>query len=320
MTSDFCLASRECLTKLHNREVMFRNLTPEDKDRVILPEKMKNAIFLRPGVNIDYLKTHWFVILKDLAEGCKGDYTVFHIFELIPQENNTVVFDEVGYWRANDIELEEAALSAWVICQALFTPERYLVSVELNTYGILFENYLMQLNEPECHPEWSWRFNTGMEIDYACLVQYKKGKEDEELPGVKQSSNTKTIPGIRWNSSTKPTACQLLKGLIEKDIVRLYDISAIAELEAFEDKTGKGHYKASYGHDDIIMTCVQIPRLMDTARFKTIIEEMSVYKETPQQDDDMSSIYGDMNFIQPGSSADILRRMQREGIIEPPIM
>jgi hypothetical protein len=111
-----------------------------------------------------------------------------------------------------------------------------------------------------------------------------------------------------------------LKGLIEKDLVRLYDICTIAELEAFEDNSGKGHYKAAYGHDDIIMTCVQITQLIDTAKFKSMLEEMSVYKETPQQDDDMSSIYGDMSFIQPGSSADILRRMQREGMIEIPIM
>lgn len=134
----------------------------------------------------------------------------------------------------------------------------------------------MQLNEPEYKQEWSWRFNSCREFDYAVLTQYKKGKEDEDIPGMKKT-NTKTIPGIRWNSSNKPAACHLLKGLIEKDIVRLYDINTIVELEAFEDKTGKGHYKAAYGHDDIIMTCVQIPKLMETAKFKDFLEEIPLH-------------------------------------------
>ena len=221
------------------------------------------------------------------------------------------MFEQVGYWRANDIELEEAALSAWVICQRLFTEEHYIVSVELNTYGILFENYLFNLNEPETHPEWLWRFQNGTEIDYACLASYKKGKEDEELPGMKTTSS-KTIPGIRWNSSNKPISCQLLKGMIEKDTVKLYDIATIVELEAFEDKTGKGHYKASYGHDDIIMTCVQIPKLIETVKFKAMIEDVILYKNSNnvQQEYegtlyDNMGMYDNMMEISP-----ILRRMR----------
>ena len=129
------------------------------------------------------------------------------------------------------------------------------------------------MNEYDYKQEWNWRFTVGQEFDYACLARYKKTKEDEDLPGMKKS-NSKTIPGIRWNSSNKPASCMLLKRMIEKDIIRLYDIITISELEAFEDKTGKGHYKASYGHDDIIMTCVQIPQLIETPKFKNFLEEI----------------------------------------------
>lgn len=305
--SDNCLASRECLTRLHKREVMFRELTAEEKETIVLPENMKAAIRLKPDLSLEYLKQHFFVILKDLAEGCKGDYTVFHIFEVKLDDNRNPIFEEAGYWRANDIELEEAALSAWVICQCLFSPERFVVSVELNTYGILFENYLMSLNEPEMHPEWSWRFQNGSELDYSCLAGYKKGKEDEDLPGMRKTSS-KTIPGIRWNSSNKPVACQLLKGMIEKDTVRLYDITAIAELEAFEDKSGKGHYKASYGHDDVIMTCVQIPKLMETAKFKGFLEDVAANTITNAAQETEGSIY-DNAYFNIGFQDDIMRRI-----------
>lgn len=311
MSSDKSLCSRECLSRLHDREKVFRELTEEEKETLILPENMKAAIRLRPDITLQHLKEGYYAILKDLAEGCRGDYTVFHIFEIGVDESNSPVFEQVGYWRANDIELEEAALSAWVICQRLFTEEHYIVSVELNTYGILFENYLFNLNEPETHPEWLWRFQNGEEIDYACLASYKKGKEDEELPGMKTTSS-KTIPGIRWNSSNKPVACQLLKGMIEKDTVKLYDIATIVELEAFEDKTGKGHYKASYGHDDIIMTCVQIPKLIETVKFKAMMEDIILYKNsnnTQQEYEgtiyDNMEMYDNMMEISP-----ILRRMR----------
>jgi hypothetical protein len=225
MSSDKSLCARETISKLHDREKIFRKLNEDEKQRIILPENLKEAIRIRTNIeDIRYFKEHYFVILDDLAEGGKHDYTVFHIFEVKTDDNGKPIFEEVGYWTANDIELEQAALASWAMCQALFTPEMYIVRVELNTYGILFEKYLMDLNEPQKYPEWSWRFQNGQEIDYACLVQYKKGKEDEDLPGVKQSSNTKTIPGIRWNSRNKPASCTLLKGLIEKDLVRLYDI------------------------------------------------------------------------------------------------
>ena len=90
----------------------------------------------------------------------------------------------------------------------------------------------------------------------------------------------------------------MAKSLIEKDIVQLHDISCIAELEAFEDKSGKGHYKASYGHDDLIMTCVQIPKLMETAKWKGFIEDLPSLNN--KQEQGMSFL--DMNQLPDSSS------------------
>lgn len=185
------------------------------------------------------------------------------------------------------------------------SPEWFICSVELNTYGILFENYVVQLNETDYKKEWSWRFSIASEFDYSCLVGYKKNKDDSNLPGMNRK-NSKTVPGIRWNSSNKPAACMLLKTLIERDTVKLHDIVCIAELEAFEDTSGNGHYKASFGNDDLIMTCVQIPMLMDTPKWKGFIEELptrNIFMTT--KPDDGLSIYEEMN----GFHNDIFRRM-----------
>lgn len=296
MSSDKCLVSREKLTIIHEKEHLFRELTEEEKEILMMPENYKLSFKIHKDISAYDLKTKHCIILVDLAEGGGGDSTVFHIFEIILDDNLNPIFKEIAYWRSNKTDIEEAALVLWILAQTLFTSDYYICSVELNTYGILFENYITQLNEEEYKPEWSWRFSTGKEFDYSVFVRYTKSKEDENILGMKRN-NQKTIPGIRWNSSNKPAACMLLKNLIEKDIVQLYDVVCISELEAFEDNTGKGHYKASYGHDDLIMTCVQIPKLMETARWKSFVEEISSgnlnYASTNNMGN-VGSIYDDM--------------------------
>lgn len=293
--SDMCLVSRETLSRLHEQEELFRELDNTDKE-IILSKNAKSCFRIRKDATLQDLKQKNCVILVDLAEGGGGDSTVFHIFDIFIK-NGDPVFDEIAYWKSNKIDLEESALVFWIMCQTLFAPERFVCSVELNTYGILFENYVIQLNETDYKPEWSWRFTVGNEFDYTCLASYKKGNDMDDLPGMKKT-NSKTVPGIRWNSSNKPASCMLLKSLIEKDIVQLHDISCIAELEAFEDKSGKGHYKASYGHDDLIMTCVQIPKLMETAKWKGFIEDLPSLNN--KQEQGMSFL--DMNQLPDSSS------------------
>ena len=62
--------------------------------------------------------------------------------------------------------------------------------------------------------------------------------------------------------------------LFEKEQVTTNDLITINELENFEDKNGNGSYKASYGHDDSIMTFVQIPMVQQTARYKELIDDL----------------------------------------------
>ena len=52
----------------------------------------------------------------------------------------------------------------------------------------------------------------------------------------------------------------------------------IGEIENFEDKNGNGSYKASYGHDDIVMTLCQLPMLKNTPKYKDFVEEFELHK------------------------------------------
>lgn len=277
--SDKCLVSRETLTRVHDRVNMFVN---KDLDISLIH---KNNLLWKEDFDLTLLKTGYFIITIDLSEGGGSDSTVFTIFHVIDDNH----MEQVGVYRSNKIDIESAALELWLLLPQLFAPEHYIFSIEWNTYGALFYQLLLNLNETDYREDWNWRFNIHMELDMTAIVRYKKGNDDT---GDNNSFNiNQTIPGIRWNSSNKIKACALLRMEIEKNYVTIYDLETATELENFEDKNGNGSYKASYGHDDNIMTFCQIPLLKKTPKFKNLIEDINDNTMSQQISGGFTSFY-----------------------------
>lgn len=271
--SDLCIVSRECISRLRDQSILFE---PREDFDIILQKK--DNLFWHPNYDLNRLKTGFFVILADLAEGGGGDSdsTVFHILEVVKKDT----FEQVGYWKCNNLDLEHAALEFWLLAGQIFNNDRCIFSIEWNTYGALFYQYLLDLNESDYMKDMLWRFNISRDgFDMTRLIQYKRGQEEDSIPGV-HNKNKKTVPGIRFNSNNKKTACALLKMELEKFNINVYDLVTIGEIENFEDKNGTGTYKASYGHDDIIMTLCQVPMLKNTAKYKDFMEEFEIYMNT----------------------------------------
>lgn len=274
--SDKCLASRELLSRLHQDEILFTPINEEQRNETSFTQQ--EYLYINPEYDIHRLKEGFFILLVDLAEGGGGDYTIVNIIEMIGPDT----FEQVGYWRSNSVSLEDASLAFWTLHGNLFNPDRVITSLEWNTYGALFYNYIECLNEPEYKPECSYRYNMRIgtdEFDISSFIHYKKGSQEEEIAGLGGNKfNKSLIPGIRFSAGNKKTACTLLKSLLERNQIIIRDITTISELENFEDKTGSGSYKASYGHDDLIMTFCQLPMLMNTARYKEFVEEFNAYQ------------------------------------------
>ena len=268
--SDKCLVSRECLGKIRDLTYLFE--TPIDDSWYF--SLHKTELKFKKDYDLHWLKIGWFIILVDLAEGGGNDFTTFNIIEVIGKDK----FEQVGYWHCNTIDLEQASLEFWVLYGQLFNPNKTIVSVEWNTYGALFYNYLKNLNEPEYMPEasWRWQVNPLGEFDLANLIRYKKGSQEDNIANLNGFKNSKTIPGIRLSHATKISACALLKMMLEKFDVIITDLLTVSELENFEDKNGNGSYAAAYGHDDLIMTFVQLPLLKNTTKYKDFIEEWEI--------------------------------------------
>jgi hypothetical protein len=268
--SDKCLVSRECLGKIRDLTYLFE--TPTDDSWYF--SLHKTEFKFKKDYDLRYLKIGWFIILVDLAEGGGNDFTTFNIIEVIGKDK----FEQIGYWHCNTVDLEQASLEFWVLYGQLFNPNKTIVSVEWNTYGALFYNYLKNLNEPEYMPEasWRWQVNPLGEFDLANLIRYKKGSQEDNIANLNGFKNSKTIPGIRLSHATKISACALLKMMLEKFDVIITDLLTVSELENFEDKNGNGSYAAAYGHDDLIMTFVQLPLLKNTTKYKDFMEEWEI--------------------------------------------
>lgn len=273
-----CLVSRECLKRIHDSTVIYEKITEEQCEEINLQIQFKDCLFIKPEYEIRNFidEQHWYIITVDLAEGGGGDYTVFNIFEVIDKDK----FEQVAYWRSNEVDIELATLDFWLLCGQLFNNDRCVWSVEWNTYGALFYNILKNYNEPDFSPETAWRNNIVPDgIDLFYFARYKRQAIDDDGNG------TKLIQGIRFSNSNKSLACSLLRLLFEKGDVIITDLISAGELENFEDKNGNGSYKAAYGHDDIIMTFCQLPLLKQTPRYKDFMEEYVAFKIGNRFDD-----------------------------------
>lgn len=272
--SDRCLVNRETLTKIRTKTVLFENRNDLD---IILAHK--DCLYWDPKFDLEELKTGYFIVFVDLAEGGGGDSTVFNIFQL----SDNGVLTQVGLWISNKVDIENAALEFWLLGMQLFNDNRRLVSIEWNTYGALFYQLISNYNDNDYSPETSWRWNVchidgnydGFDLSH--IVKYKRQSLEEEIAaGVK--SNSKFIPGIKFTAGNKKTACSMLKIDLEKELINLIDLRTVGELENFEDKNGSGSYKAAEGHDDIIMTCCQIPMAKQTLLYKDWLEDYELSK------------------------------------------
>ena len=278
--SDRCIVSRESLAKIRDRVVLFEPVTQEQLEEANIGLTLQHLeyLYLLPGYDIRnfYDGQHYYIVLIDLAEGSGGDYTVFNIFE-VTIDADKIIYSQVGYWRSNKVGLDDAALEFWLLASQWFNGENSLISIEWNTYGALFYQKISQLNEPEYMGNQSWRFNVNtIGIELTNIVRYKRETIEQQVAG-KHKHSTSFIPGIKFTSSNKPAACTLLKIMFERESAIINDIVTCGELESFEDKNGNGTYKASYGHDDIIMTFCQLPMLEQTVRFKNWIEDIRAF-------------------------------------------
>jgi hypothetical protein len=224
---------------------------------------VKHSSYWRWHPNFDPIncRNEYIVCTTDIAEGGGGDYTVCKVHRMIEPGSNKM--ECVGYFRSNNLIREEAALSIQMFISMMCNQERILLSFERNTYGELFVNQLLDNYMKNIHG--------CTNFDPSCIVKYWN------------DSGTKFTYGIRITSGNKSTHCLLYKEEYEKDVLINDAAEYMVELNNFSD-TGNGHYKAAFGHDDMVMAEVQLTFVRETLQYKLFKDEFEVGHDTLMPD------------------------------------
>ena len=68
----------------------------------------------------------------------------------------------------------------------------------------------------------------------------------------------------------------------------------MSELLSFTND-GTGHYKASFGHDDLVMSAIQLEFVKNTLQYKIMRDSYESIKDIAQNDNDMYNPFENFN-------------------------
>lgn len=198
------------------------------------------------------LKGDYIIITADLAEGTGNDSTVFMFHRMINQDSNQL--ECIGYFKSNELRREHCVKSLQLLICNYMNQDHTLLSFEKNTYGDLF--YYDLMNNYEKDSIISTKF------DPTILVKYYN------------DTGTKYVYGIKITSGNKTPYCTLYKESYERDYIINESTQYMAELSNFSDD-GTGHYKASFGHDDMVMASIQLEFVKKTSQYKIMRDDFA---------------------------------------------
>ena len=235
LSSTETLISKSSLQKIARTRVAF-----VQKD--IPGVRRSEEFFWHPDFDPMDMRKEYLVFTGDISEGIGYDFTVFQICRLVGGGK----LECVGFYRSNIAQRDDVAHALTDIICKWCDPDHVLVSFEKNTYGDLFLKFMSDEES----------------FDMGCMVKYKK---DQNSRGFSY--------GIKITGGNKTPACQLFKESYERgEIIDCSDIFGM-ELDNFSDD-GTGHYRAAYGHDDMVMSLIQLVFVRETLQYRLLRQEM----------------------------------------------
>ena len=250
--------------------------------RKILTEKTKQTVefeikemlgchpdnfFWRPDIDIYELRNQYLIFTTDISEGVGGDYTVqtFNRLVGIGQDGEPVT-ETIGYYRTNTLSDKECCSQLMEFYKTYLDSDKFLISLEYNLYG---ELWVEHLKDPYI----------GNIIKYYSDDNFNKYKY-----------------GVRITKTSKNKMCKLFKTFYEKEYIKNDDLKFVLEVKNFAQSGDT--YKASFGHDDMVMSQAQLVLAEESLQFKFMKEEFEA--NSGIVNDKYYDIYGSMTGSQSG--------------------
>ena len=215
----------------------------------------------KPDFDPMNLKNEFVIFTNDLAEGLGQDDNIFSCWRLIDDGK----LEKIGFFKDNKHSREEVALSFVQLVSMHCNPTRYLISVEWNTYGELFVKDTISL-----------------ENDYPAFAR------DNFIKYYTGESNVgKYRLGIKLTPGNKTPHCQLFKEDLESG--KIVDTCHIThqQLKNFGDLSGPSspqkRYGALYGHDDLVMSAVQLEFVKETLQWTLLLEDYRAHVDVEDE-------------------------------------
>ena len=232
-----------------------------------MPEVINSDMFrFNPKYKLEDFKTHNVIATMDIAEGVSQDSTIvnFHIINKHPLVEGVEQVESACIFETNITEPGMVAHSMLTFIHHYCNYNNFLLSIELNLFGQLIIDKLNILTE-------KYKFN----FDNSLLIKYPKN--NITTPQLKKGAKGKPQKisyemGLRITRN-KSDLCSLFKLYFEQGRIINNDSDFCVQLENFSDNKGNGTYQAAWGHDDIIMTEVQLAAAMNTNQYKMLLLE-----------------------------------------------
>lgn len=269
--------------KLLFDSIMFENFMNEQiefetpyleaiEKRMKLPYNSLKFLKDKPELfDLSKAKDYYITIGIDLAEGLGLDYSVFNIFRLCMKDEKVVErkkeiytnkydlfkLEQIGLFRNNIYSMDEMAHILYVLVFEIFDPEKVKIVMEMNKN--LGNDMLNNLRHV---------FNDNNDFMDAVFVRYKHRHDDKKLKiGLLIGSNKKLL-------------LKDFQDAVKKDSMVLHNEDNIIELKSFSKKetpSGELTFKSESGHDDCVMSLINLSSIFDTSDYKDMIDHYSEF-------------------------------------------
>ena len=203
--------------------------------------------YWHPDLDIYDLKNMKLVVTSDLAEQVGQDYTIFEVYRLVnPLAGVKGKLQLMGYFRDNTSSREVCAQSLVEFLNKYTDSDATIVSFEKNTYGDIFYRDVKD-------------FCDDHDIEYPRFVKYAT------------TGSNKKNPGIKITPGNKSDHCKLFKEAFEKGQIQCNCEQWI--LESYNFVEDNGSYKASYGHDDLMMAAIQLTFVEESTEYTVLLDQ-----------------------------------------------
>jgi len=216
--------------------------------------------------NISKIKDYYIFMGIDLAEGLGLDYSVINIFRILPKDKDWIEgnkesihtlydffkIEQIGIWRSNIYKINEIAHIIYMLSFEFFDPEKVKIVVEMNKN---LGNLLLQ--------SMPYVFDGDNDYGDYIFLRFKHNQKDKILK-----------KGLLIGRDKKYMIKEFQDNVLKENL-SLNNDSNIIELKSFAKKetpSGDITYKSQSGHDDMVMSLVNLTAIFQHPIYKESIE------------------------------------------------